>query len=256
MMMLNGIDAASSAYATARPSQAGQSRPESVMRSTTDSVQFSEEALRLMRAQRASEAEISQFAGIIQRAHEEGGYADPKAFLNQLNPDEMEVVRKAHGLARSIDVGALDFEGAHNLLLPHDEARDLNNDGLLSIGAGRTITFPPPNAPASVKQAWEDATAGMDERDRWLYEARMFSSQHIANIHRNADGSITVTEPGTSGYRNPFAEPGFSYQTLVKAHLESIEYAREKGWIDEAQYYKDKAFLSGFGEALRQQGAV
>ena len=43
---------------------------------------------------------------------------------------------------------------------------DLNNDGLVEVGEGKTIHFPPVNAPASVKAAWQKATAELSESEK------------------------------------------------------------------------------------------
>lgn len=222
--------------------------------SRTESVQFSEKAMAMMEAHNVRKQEVDRFADIILRARAQNGYADPKGFLAGLNNDEMDLLQRAHGLADPIQRESLDFEGAYNLLLPHDEARDVNHDALLSIGAGKTITFPPQNAPESVKAAWKEATAGMSDMERLSYELHMFASEHLKNIHQGGDGRATIFEPGEPGYRVPFGDDGFSYQAMVAAQLEALTAARNG--IPLEQWQRDERFLNSFAEALKRHGAA
>ena len=113
-----------------------------------------------------NQQEITEFAAILSRA---AGQQEPATqFLQSLSQDELKLVQKAHSLARPIQLSALSREGAQNLLSQPDgsDLVDLNNDGLVEVGEGKTIHFPPVNAPASVKAAWQKATAELSESEK------------------------------------------------------------------------------------------
>jgi hypothetical protein len=87
-------------------------------------------------------------------------------------------------LVEIIRVDALSEEGAANLLTQPDNSDkvDLNNDGILEVGIGLRVVFPPVNAPQSIKLAWVKATEDMSEGDKMLVE------MHMAVFGVNMDG--------------------------------------------------------------------
>lgn len=88
-----------------------------------------------------------------------------RSFLAGLDTASLALLQNAASLADPINVGALSEEGAENLLLAPTEGVDLNGDGLLQTGAALLFTFPPVDASPALRAAWEEATAGMSERD-------------------------------------------------------------------------------------------
>lgn len=135
--------------------------------------QFSSTSINILRVRELDNQDISGFADILRLANEKNGSA--KDFLRTLSPDELRLVQRAKSLADPIQIDSLSTEGAENLLSQPDgsDLVDLNNDGIIEDGAAKTFRFPPVNAPASVKAAWEKATAGLSEFDRARLELTM-----------------------------------------------------------------------------------
>lgn len=149
-----------------------------------NSIQFSEKSHNLLSLRQLSNDEIQQFSDILSEAKNQQGSA--KDTLLAMSADELALVQKANSLAGTINVSSLSEEGAANLLSQPDNSDkvDLNNDGIVEVGAARMLIFPPVNAPAHVKSAWESATADMSETDKLMLELRM----HIAVFGVNIEG--------------------------------------------------------------------
>jgi len=205
---------------------------------------FSGRALDLMQRRSISDQEREGFAELLALAASADAGSDPKAFLNGLSATEMELLRKVHCLADPIKVASLDYEGAYNLLVAPGEARDLDNDGLLGVGIGKGWQYPPPNAPEAVKKAWEEATAGIPESEKWLKMAPFLAASACANVKPDRSGFY---HPGEPGYRNIYAEPGFSYTQQISDILASME--RFKGQ-NAKNYQENKEFLLSFLQTL------
>jgi len=212
--------------------------------STAVPLNFSNRSLDLMQRRGVTDQERERFAAILATASNVGGCSDPKSFLSSLSTDEMEILRKVHCLAAPISVAGLDFEGAYNLLMAPSEAKDLNNDGLLGIGAAKMWEYPPPNAPEAVKKAWEEATAGVPESEKWLRMAPFMAAAACSNLKPDLSGFY---EPGETGYRNIYAESGFSYTGQVQDILSMMD--RFKGQND-SHYQENKEFLLSFLKEL------
>lgn len=170
------------------------------------------------------------FAGILNRAYSTGGMDDPVTFLKSLSDDDLRVLGRVHGLAASIDPGALSKEGAYNLLLPGGYSVDLDNNGMEDIGAGRKMHFPPRDAPARFVDAWTSATAGLDEGDLLTYSMIM---------HHQINGVSIGDGPPTGGIPSDKVE---SYRFAVVAHLDMLERMRYQ--LPEGQYEKSKPFFT------------
>lgn len=218
--------------------------------STTTFLSFSNRSLDLMQGRGITDQERDSFADILSTASSTGGCSNPKAFLNSLSANDMELLRKVHCLAAPISVAGLDYEGAYNLLMAPGEAKDLNNDGLLGIGAGKMWEYPPPNAPEAVKKAWEEATAGVPESEKWLKMTPFMAASISANLKPDNSGFY---EPGEEGYRNIYADPNFSCTRQVQDILAMME--RFKGQND-AHYQENKDFLLSFLKTLAANHAV
>jgi hypothetical protein len=113
-------------------------------------------------------------------------------------------------------LNTLNKEEALNFILPRSGKVDLNNDGLVANANGaKGFMFPPPNAPQSVKDAWGEATNGMSDSDIFLMSGKFKMQMLSANIHVDENGRVSRTEPGDPGWRNIFAEDGYSYSESI-----------------------------------------
>lgn len=104
-------------------------------------VTFSAKAQELLKAREVSESQQETFRQILQKAEVANAQADPKAFLHSLSGAEMDTLREVHSLAQPIDLAAVNDEGAANLLIQPGSARDLDNNGLTTVGASHLIAF-------------------------------------------------------------------------------------------------------------------
>jgi hypothetical protein len=211
-------------------------------------VTFSDKALELMHLRDVSDETARQFQDILAKAESANASASPKAFLNNLSPSEMEVLRKVHSLGAPIQISSLTNEGAANLLVQPGSARDLDNNGLTSIGIGNMITFPPENAPASFKAAWNSATEGMSFGD---IPTQMIFAVGLANLHYDpVSGRVTSVEPGDANWRNPYADPNFDYKGAVNDAMAALKFNYQHGGMSKEKYQQDMAFYSRLTEAM------
>lgn len=163
-----------------------------------------------------------------------------KGFLASLNAQDLALLQQAKGLAGTINVASLSEEGAANLLLEHAAQVDLNNDGIVEVGIGKMMTFPPPNAPQAAKDAWEAATAGMSERDR------MSLSGHIG---------LPLLLPGSGNgvpSMSDLASEDFEWGDLIDRLLRGIESNRP--YNKPAHMDMLEAGVQRFGDELRARG--
>jgi hypothetical protein len=162
------------------------------------------------------------FSAILQEQTSKSTTA--KDYLATLKLDELAELQKASRLADPININKLSEEGARNLLAKGDKTKfvDLNNDGITEIGAGKSLIFPPPNAPQSVKDAWEKATANLSFKEKMLAQTPFLVAQLEANVHQLPDGSVRVTEPGEPGYVNPFAGDAGDFCNLIDRIVEKL----------------------------------
>jgi len=182
------------------------------------------------------------FADILQRAQRGNPGSDARGFLARLSDGELSALQKAHGLVEAINVAALSDEGAANLLRQFDLRVDLDNDGFVEVGAATTWRFPPVNAPADIKAAWEEATLSLTDREKMLKMAPFMAKVAGANVRFDAAGSpVGMAEPGDPDYRNIFAESGFSYSQMTRELLAELE--RFKYTLSATDYGERKGFL-------------
>lgn len=181
------------------------------------------------------------YGEILVRAYEEGGYGDPKSFLQSLSKEELAVVQCIHRLADPIEVGSLSDEGAVNLLVPPAAQVDLNHDGLTRCGKAYGMRFPDSNTPAAVAKAWDEATAGMGLGERMIHEMQMMLPLLTANIVCDDEGRFLHRyEPGEPGFTNPMASSDYSYTQAAQERLDYLERFRYQ--MPTEQYERDKAF--------------
>lgn len=150
---------------------------------SSGALQFSDYSLEILKRRQLSQQDVADFGQILTQAQETD--KSPKNFLQSLSKAELAVIQKAHSLADTININRLSTEGATNLLTqPDPDFRvDLNNDGVVEVGEARTISFPPPNAPNHVKEAWKEATSGLSELDKSTLELRMHTSVYGIQIN-------------------------------------------------------------------------
>jgi hypothetical protein len=212
---------------------------------TKSNTEFSQSSLNQLQVRSLTEDEISGFGDILRQANEQT--TTSKEFLKSLSSDELQLVKKANSLAANIDVDSLSQEGAQNLLSQPDgsDLVDLNNDGIVEIGIGRTIHFPPVNAPAHVKAAWEKATEGMDWGEKARLELTMFSMVYGFGINGvNPDAALPPEQQWNSTNINALYE-------YAQSNLEFR--VGMEGWTD---YNKqlDRVYDSFFS-SIRQTGS-
>ncbi|QDU51321.1 hypothetical protein Pan110_36870 [Gimesia panareensis] len=239
-------------YVSAETTDAEPPTVESLQRSW-DSWFNSERTGRYSQVEKPDELKQS-FGNIIVRAHNEGGYVDPKSFLKKLSREELEVVQKVQGLADPIDVDGLSEEGALNLLLPGAAQVDLNQDGFTRTGAAYGLRFPNSNTPAEVVAAWDEATKDMDFGQLATAQMQMMLPLLTANIEVDENGQfVRQYEPGDPEFKNPFANADFSYTSAVKNQLDSLE--AQKNELPADKYESQKSFWSKLQQSLQRYGA-
>ncbi|KXI29570.1 hypothetical protein [Paraglaciecola hydrolytica] len=130
-------------------------------------IELSPKSLDYLNRRELKQNEISDFQDLLNKAQNEAVQLQrsSKEILSQMTKDELSLLQKANSLAHDIKVSELSEEGATNLLRQPDHSNrvDLNNDGIVEVGIGRNMVFPPVNAPTHIKTAWDKATADMSE---------------------------------------------------------------------------------------------
>jgi hypothetical protein len=150
---------------------------------------------------------------------------DTKEFLNKLTTSELYEIQKSNHLANRINVQALSEEGAENLFLsPVDQYKtvDLNNDGIVEVGAAKMMIFPPPNSPESVKQAWKETSKNMTGEQKMSVEINFLAKQIEKNAYMKPDGTWGVHEPGDKGWVNIFGNSDNSIISLCNEIIDRL----------------------------------
>ena len=193
-----------------------------------------------------SQQEISEFGNLLQQVNNDTtlNKHSSKQILSQLTPEQLALLKKANSLADDINVASLSEEGATNLLRQPDfsDRVDLNNDGIVEVGIGKSLVFPPVNAPEYVKSAWQASTAGMSESDVMQLQLSM---------HISVFGLAIAGQQATD---NPTPEQQWSPQGVADlfSHLWSgLDFAVSRdGWTTHNNMLRD--FYSRFEQALSQ----
>ncbi len=193
---------------------------------------FSTESVDLLKVRGLSEQQISDFSALLSEARaERKGNVSAKQVLSNMSSDELKLLQRATSLADPIKIDALSKEGAMNLLAQPDKTGlvDLNNDGLVEVGAARMMVFPPVNAPDHVKAAWDEATAHMATGDKMILELQMHLSIYGPQIEgQPTKQPLTPTEQwseenivkwlaeGRAGLEFNVKHFGWTHHNLVK----------------------------------------
>ena len=206
--------AGSASFAEAKTSEAVRSTL--LLLQETGSV-FDSEDTGLMNVRGVSDEDRARFAQIIQEAVDNNAYDDPVAYIQSLSAEDVEVLRTVHCLAETSGVTDVSTtEGATNLLLPPGQFVDTNNDGLVSNGMATLFQFPPPNAPRSVKDAWDSMSQDMTMEERMLAQVPFMVASIAANVRYDADGTpIGIYEPGDAEYTNIFGTTQAEWDQLL-----------------------------------------
>lgn len=158
-------------------------------------IQLTDRSVELLQRRDMSDTEVEAFQLLLNQAQSEMASEDEsaKSVLEQMSAEELALLQKANSLAERISLGGLSEEGAANLLAQPDfsDRVDLNNDGIVEVGAARNIVFPPVNAPDHVKAAWEEATADLNESDKMMLQLHM----HLSVYGVQTDGLPSATPP-------------------------------------------------------------
>jgi hypothetical protein len=222
---------------------------------SADTVRFSTKAMSLLQTRNIGNQDRETYKDIMKRAESSGGYNDPKAFLGSLSEDELGVVKKIHSYGVKIEPEKLDFEGAFNLLMQPGDESDIDNNGVIQHGLGKTRVFPPTNAPAAVKNAFDEASAGFSGVQKTMMSIDFRSFEISANIKYDPSGqAVGVYQPEEDGYIDIYSESGFSYSGLAKKALANIE--KNPSYHTEKLYQQRKSFMEGFIKALDRNKVV
>lgn len=212
---------------------------------------FNREDTRLMYMRGVSNEDRQRFNEIVQDAAENGGYNDPLGYIKSLSRDDIDVLQRVHSLAEPKGViGVTTEEGAFNLLLPQSQQVDTNDDAIVERGLAKTFVFPPVNSPQAVKDAWDEATAGMTEKERMLATAPFMAVSVAVNVKYDAKGeSIGLYEPGDKGYANIFGKTGEDWTKMLSR---MIDYSRSLEAYD-SKYIQQTKLLVAFSENLTEK---
>lgn len=189
---------------------------------------LSDRALEMLHTRSISDEDIDRFSEIIQNADKAD---DAKAFLKSLSPEDRDLVKRANSYGiplTNAHIDSMTEEGARNMLVQPDPRSkvDLNNDGIVESGIAKTFVFPPPNAPESVKDAWDKTLEDMPESERLLSSSIFLTQQFNANLKFDASGkAIGFYEPGEEGYTNIFAGDESSWLSLLDDVDEYLDFS-------------------------------
>ncbi|PHS25283.1 MAG: hypothetical protein COA83_06245 [Methylophaga sp.] len=201
------------------------------------------ESIGLMKNRGLSEAQITDFSALLNEARKQQQQnVSAKQILHNMTKSELALLQTVTSLANPIDVGSLSKEGAINLLAQPDKTGlvDLNNDGIVEVGAGRRVMFPPVNAPAHAKAAWDKATEGLSFQDKAVLELNM----HISIYGVEINGMPTKQPPLPE--KQWSTDNLIEWFTTLRAGLERS--VQEEGWthfnvVQRDFYDKFESFL-------------
>jgi len=186
---------------------------------------FSTDSITLLQNRGLSDTQITDFAALLEEANEQQeNNMSAKEVLNDMSHSELRLLQKGTSLAAAIDVNSLSKEGAMNLLAQPDKTDrvDLNNDGIVEIGAARNIMFPPVNAPAHVKAAWDKSTEGLSSFEKATLELTLHLSVYGFGIN-----DVSTKEP-LSPEKQWSSENLVEWFATLRGALERS--VQEEGW--------------------------
>ncbi len=183
-----------------------------------------------------SEADLErEYTEILGKAYRSGGYSDAQTFVKGLSQQELQVLQQVQHLADPIEPHTLSQEGALNLLLPPDAHVDQNDDGITSVGIAQTLRFPDSRTPATVRDAWESASATVSEDQRMTYVLMLARGNPLSSIGDQASQPIPST-----------AE---AFLAKANAWLDYLDYFKNQ--LPMEQYQRDHSFWKAFRDGLQ-----
>lgn len=180
-----------------------------------------------------SEADQLEYATILDKAYSSGAMDDPNAYLQSLSASDLDVVRRIRCLADTINPTTISQEGAANLLLPEGYSVDLNHDNIDEVGAAKTLHFPPRDAPQAFKDAWFEATQGLEGMD---YATCAMTFLCSFAPPEGVASSLPTDQLG-------------SYETIVDNYLSMLDHYR--GMLPDGQYDRDYPLFSKLQKLLQ-----
>ncbi len=198
------------------------------------STRLSTESMNLLQTRGLSETQIADFASLLKEAHEQqDNHISAKEVLNTMSKSELQLLQTATSLAFPINVNLLSKEGAINLLAQPDKTGlvDLNNDGIVEVGAARNIMFPPVNAPAYVKDAWDKSTEGLSFFDKAVLELNLHISIYGVEINGMPTKQPSLPEEQWS------SKNLVEWFTTLRSSLERA--VKEEGWTHFNEVQRD-----------------
>jgi len=210
---------------------------------------LSNESVGLLQMRGRSDQQIVDFSALLEEASIQLEQdVSAKDVLSGLTATELKMIQKSVGLAERIDVDSLSNEAAINLFAQPDKTGmvDLNNDGLVEIGAAKMITFPPVNAPESVQQAWDEATEGMSVQDKMTMQLHMHTMTYGIQIEG------VQTQPALSPDEQ-WSDEGI--EQLFKNLKSALEFSVSLDGWDRFNLVKND-FYDKFEKALEEQESV
>jgi hypothetical protein len=207
------------------------------------------------------------YAEAFEKIYEEADEADvnlsnAKAFLSSLDHGELRTVQKYNGLVEAIDVGAISAEGAYNLLMHDNEQFDFDNDGIMEVGAGRSLMPVPRNMPSDVKAAYIETLNSLEGREKLMAMTLSFDVGRIKSILNN-----TPYTPPTIDYDylqnrvNEILNPtggGFSseeFKAIIQKFWDTFQSAFDGSQERAAEVATRDQAVEEFLEKLRELGA-
>lgn len=165
-----------------------------------------------------SDDEITSFRDIRAQAD---GASNAKAFLSSLSQAQRDLVKRANSYGLELSqphIASMSEEGARNMLVAQDcrSYVDYDDNGVVETGVAKSFSFPPPNSPAQVKEAWYKTLDALPENER-LGASSIFMVQSFqANIKQDGAGhGIGTYAPGEEGYTDIFPTSLDQWSTLL-----------------------------------------
>ena len=218
---------------------------------------FSDKAFNLLIVRKLSSEEIEKFGSIIQDAD---SAESAKDFLKSLSAEDRKLLKHANSYGLNITDSHIDSmteEGARNMLVQPDNRSyvDFNNDGIVDHGVAKTFVFPPPNAPDSVKDAWDKTIEELPENERLMASSIFMIQQLCANIKCDSQGNaVGVYSSGEEGYKNIFANLKGDWSSLLDDCDEYLDfsenYAQDSNQFKNIQ--KNREIIASFRANLNE----
>lgn len=174
--------------------------------------------------------------------------------LERLTLSELKTIQDVHGLTQPIVLSELNEEAVRNLVVSKKtDLVDLNNDGIVETGNSKMFMFPPPNAPDSVKSAWESVASEMDFEEYMLAQGMFLAKQFEANCQTDAMGHYQVLKVGEPGYRSAFGLSVESYEAAFSSMIANYKKVKASTMMDSSTLQWKVDILTRLRNRLRSE---